>query len=188
MSPSAPSPTHESRAAPPGSAHPPVDAVPPSADVGLRIAVGLALAWIALLAILAAFTANPPTFDRRQLAQADHVVTVEVLDLEHGKVRVEKEWTEPEGLGELAIVDLAETRARNGQRWIVPITGTGHGDFAVTRARIVLGPPRPNDPPEVRRGNPAIYPARPEIEAPLDPLLKELRTPPATRSEAAPRS
>lgn len=185
--PSASSPPHDSRAAAPERADRAVSAGPQSRDVLLYVAIGTALAWIAFLGVLALFTANPPTFDRRQLAQADHVVTVEVLDREHGKVRVAKEWTAPEGLGELTIVDLGETRARNGERWIVPLTDTDHGDFAVTRSRIVLGPPRTNEPPEVRRGSPAIYPARPEIEAQLAQLLDEVRAPAAPRSDAAPR-
>jgi hypothetical protein len=185
--PSASSPPHESRAATPTGAARPVDAPPRTADVPLRIAVALAVAWVAFLALLALLTANPPTFDRRQLAQADHVVTVEVLEREQGKVRVVQEWTAPEGLGELTIADLAETPARNGQRWIVPLDDTGHGDFAVTRSRLVLPPTRPNEPPEVRRGNPAVYPARPDIESRLAPLLKELRSPPDARSDDAPR-
>lgn len=165
--------------------------VPPGSYTGLHLWFALALAgvvlWWALLIWMAVTTANPVTLNFRQIAQSRYVVTAVVVDLDEGRLRVERNWryaTEADAEGEITVVNLAETGAREGETYLVPLTPKAVG-YAVTA---IVAPKM--DEGEKPREYPRVYPATDEAVAQLESILlrfagRRLRS---TRPEESPES
>lgn len=94
--------------------------------------------------MLAIFAANPVTFNRAQILQADYVVTATVQDAVTGRITVEKEWkhgfTFPSD--EIVVSNLSGADARTGRKYLIPLSSEPDDKFSVTEPKL----PTFNDP------------------------------------------
>jgi hypothetical protein len=133
---------------------------PPPSRAAARIGWGLALAWIAVLATLAITAANPVIVNRKQLLAADFVVTARIIDWDAGECKVEKQWTPGPPVDAITVANLKETRAVQGETFVLALEYRAGGSFAVIPA-----------PPS---GGPLlIYPATPDVVTQVANILDE---------------
>jgi len=128
----------------------------------------LAIPWIAALALLVVTSANPVTLNVVQIRRAagdGAIIAATVLDAATGKCRVDAVLTASPTLGdalrqgnEIRIVNLRETKAAIGKRYIIPLAQS-LGMFAVVPTGL---PDR----------LPLIYPSSPETRALVDAMLQ----------------
>lgn len=123
-------------------------------------ALTVAFLWIAGLALLAIFTANPITLNRDQILRSEIVLRGTVLDTTQSRVKVDQTWKGSDVPIELRVENLAETGARVQQSYLLPLS-VARGDRRTYRVTESLLP----------NGAPLIYPATPEAEAMLGELL-----------------
>ncbi len=155
------------RPAQPATAPPPAPSVaagnPPPSRAAARIGWGLALAWIAVLATLAITAANPVIVNRKQVLEADEVglvVTARVVDRDAGECNVEKQWTPGPPVDGITVTNLKETRAVQGETFVLALEYRAGGTYAVIPA-----------PPS---GGPLlIYPATPDVVSQVAKILDE---------------
>ena len=136
----------------------------PSRTISRRaflIAATLGALWIAALAALAVFTANPITLNREQIMTSDAVVTARVLDPAAGTVAVEKVWKSRTELTaeRLALDNLDKGRIRAGALYLVPLSRVRADRYEVTRTQL------PNQ-------QPLVYPATDDAVRQLEAILK----------------
>jgi hypothetical protein len=109
---------------------------------GLLVIVSVVVAWIAALAALALTTADETLLNRAQVRQADLVVTGRIVDLSLGTVAVERIWSPPgtpppqPGDPPLVVRDLAESPARQGASYVLPLTRVGGNVLEITRPQL----------------------------------------------------
>jgi hypothetical protein len=115
----------------------------PTAANRRRAALALiAVAWCAALAWLALATANPVTLNRRQILEADVVITARIEDRAAGKCRVVQHWKGTPVPDELVVSGLKETAVHGDGEWILPLQKV-RGGYEVlasalpSRARLV---------------------------------------------------
>lgn len=101
--------------------------------------------------------ANPVTLNRRQILDADAVVTAQVIEPSTGACRIVRQWSGATLPNELVVVHLDETAARPGSDWILPLVQVGK-DPEVLASRL---------PSHAR----LVYPATPEAVEQLDAIL-----------------
>jgi len=106
----------------PGLTRPPAKT---SAGVRRAAIALIAVVWCGLLAWLVLATANPVTLNRRQILDADAVVTAQVVDPAAGTCRIVRQWTGETLPGEFVVAHLDETAARPGGDWILPLVKIG---------------------------------------------------------------
>jgi hypothetical protein len=131
---------------------PVVELHPPSAPATVRsthaaarrrmIAALLAVAWCASLMWLALTASNPVTLNRRQILEADAVITARIDDHAAGTCRVIRQWSGPALPEELIVRGLDQTAARREGEWILPLRQVRDGYEVVpsllpSRARLV---------------------------------------------------
>ena len=152
------------------------DPVPaPSRRGRLWIAGAAALAWIILLGTLALTSANPPTLNAYQIADADYIVIAQPGDAPNELV-VESELKQQAQLERVRVVDLAEAKLVAGQRYIVPLSGSPDGEMRVTQSlHAKLAGNKEDRAVQLRR--PLVYPATDETLKQLDALLKAPKPP-----------
>jgi hypothetical protein len=127
---------------PPEFSTPQSSLTPTAANRRRAIAALMAVAWCAALAWLALATANPITLNRRQILDADIVITARIEDRAAGKCRVAERWTGAAVPDELVVSGLKETAARGDGGWILPLK-EARGGYEVlasalpSRARLV---------------------------------------------------
>lgn len=136
---------------------------PASARRRFVLAAAVVLGWWAVLVGMVAFTANPVTLNRRQVALSDAVVKVEVLDVDSGRVNVLETWKRRNVPAELAIPNLAAGGAKTGGTYLVPVRIAPDGGCRITR--VLVGDEAP-----------LIYPASDESVEQLELLLSERRS------------
>lgn len=130
------------------------------------IAAILVAAWWVVLIGLAAFTANPVTLNRQQVlraARTGSIVTAEVRDAKAGKVKVLRDWTKGGSGEELIVAGLADSGARDGKTYILPLTT----DTLSGRLRIAPAPGPSKTPP--------VYPASDSAVEQLTAILGKRR-------------
>ncbi|MBL8851510.1 MAG: hypothetical protein JNG89_17635 [Planctomycetaceae bacterium] len=139
-------------------------AASPSVSVAAHTAIAIiAIAWCAALTWLVLATANPVTLNRRQILDADAVVTAQLVDPATGTCRIVRQWNGPMLPNEIVVAYLDETAVRAGGDWILPLVKIG-------------------DQPEVlasslRSHARFVYPATPEVLEQLDAILNPLVRP-----------
>lgn len=133
-------------------------AAPPRSVARRCSAALIALLWCAALAWLALATANPVTLNRRQILDADAVVTVRIVDLPAGTCEIVKQWTGDPLPEEIVVERLLETAARGDGEWILPLARDRDG-MSVLTSRL---------PSKAR----LVYPATPEAVAQLESILR----------------
>lgn len=112
----------------------------------LRLAAVTAGLWWLGLLLLAAGTANPVTLNRAQILSSTAVVIGTVLDVEQGTVQVTEQF---HGLAlpeEITVGRLTEAGAKQGQSYVIPLSGLPPDELQVEQS------PLPGHPP-------LIYPA-----------------------------
>jgi hypothetical protein len=134
----------------------------------LVVAAVLAAAWIAVLTLLAIFTANPVMLNVEQVEASPYVITGTVTgDPAKGQVTVEREWKKHALSGTITVENLREAGARAGTQYIIPLSRP-YDAFRVTES------------PYSGTG-PLIYPASSEAVKQLETILK------ASSNQAAPK-
>jgi hypothetical protein len=126
-----------------------------------RFCLLLAAGWCALLACLVLTTANPVTLNRRQILEADAVVTAQVLDSATGRCRIVNTWSGTALPDDTLVAHLDETAATPGGEWILPLAKRGDG-FEVLPSRLPSGAR-------------LVYPATPEAVRQLEEILTDGR-------------
>lgn len=125
------------------------------------MAVGIGTVWLLALAVLTAATANPVTLNREQILRSAVVVQARVDDLQSGTCAVLDAWG-PDLVGEfIRIHNLADTPARNGGEYLLPLSSAGPEDWNVTPTRLPHAPP-------------LIYPATDQAREQLQRILQQL--------------
>jgi hypothetical protein len=136
---------------------------PQPSRTGAGIAWGLALAWIAVLATLAITAANPLIVNRKQVLEADEVglvVVARIVDWDAGECRVEKQWTPGPPVDAITVTNLNETRAEQGETFVLALEYRAGGTYVVIPA-----------PPS---GGPLlVYPATPDVVSQVAKILGE---------------
>jgi hypothetical protein len=123
----------------------------------------LAAAWVLTLFSLAWWTANPVTLNYRQIADSEFVVSGTVVDVQAGRVDVDREWKRGEALQDVVVENLSGSGAAAGERYLIPLA-RGRGDgFEITETLI-------------EDGKPLIYPATQEATSQLETILEALHT------------
>jgi hypothetical protein len=117
----------------------------------------LAAGWCAALLWLVLATSNPVTLNRRQVLDADAVVTAHVTDVATGTCRIVKQWNGAPLPAEIVVEELSETAATAGGEWILPLAVTVDG-YEVVPSRL---------PSHAR----LVYPATPEAMEQLERIL-----------------
>lgn len=112
-----------------------VAAAPLTSTTLMRVVVALGGLWWLILVTVAAFTANPVTLNRRQILQADLVVSGQVEDVEQGTVGVQKQWLRGEQLKSIRVIDLNSTGIEAGGTWLLPLSERNDGTYEITRGR-----------------------------------------------------
>lgn len=107
----------------------------------LRAAAVTAAVWWAALGLLAIGTANPVTLNRAQILSATAVVTGHVVDAEAGTVRVERQFHGIALPEEITVEGLADSGARNGRTYVLPLSGFSPEELQVEPSRLP-GQPR----------------------------------------------
>lgn len=131
----------------------------PRAGVTRRRAAAavISVAWCAALAWLVLATSNPVTLNRRQILNADAVVTVQITDRAVGACRVVRQWRGTAAPDEIVVRGLAETAASGDGEWILPLQKT-QGGYEVL--------------PSARGGEARlVYPATPAVVRQLEELV-----------------
>lgn len=123
----------------------------------LAIASCLFTAWVLGLIVLVVATANPPQLNWVQLSRARVLVAARVADVASGHCEVLRRFTPGQVGDSIRVLELQETGARNGQAYLLPLTGNLQGD---DEYRVVTVPERDI--------GPLIYPADPALEARLE--------------------
>jgi hypothetical protein len=126
----------------------------------LIVAGLLAGSWWASLAAMALLTSNPVTLNRLQIRESQLVVSGTVQDLAKGTVTVEQEWKVATNAKTLSVSNLAQTAAREGETYLLPLSRNDAESYRITPALL------PN-------GGLLIYPAVPEALEQLRTLLAE---------------
>lgn len=106
------------------------------------IAALLAVAWCAALMWLALTASNPVTLNRRQLLEADAVITARIDDRAAGKCVVVRQWSGTALPAAVVVRRLDETAARGEGEWILPLRQLRDGydvlpSLLPSRARLV---------------------------------------------------
>ena len=91
------------------------------------LAAVIAILWPAALALLVLTTANPITLNRRQILEADAVVTAQVIDLESGTCRIVKQWSGENLPHDLVVSKLTEAGIQPAGEWILPLVRSSDG-------------------------------------------------------------
>lgn len=136
-------------------------------------------AWWIGLVTTAVQTANPVTLNHQQIRQSALVVEGTVVDVEAGKVRVERTWPitwSADVPDELTLRGLARTGAKEDATYLLPVAlSSSRGGFEVTRP--TLGIDRKPDGTEAPRlGSPQVYrPSEAAVEQ-LERVRKVMRT------------
>jgi hypothetical protein len=128
------------------------------------MAVGVTIAWIVFLTILAATTANPVTLNRVQIEEASTVMRGRVLDVAKGTVELDPSWKRNgvESAVTTTVTNLQAAEAKSGGDYLIPVTRRGSDELSVTATRT--------------SGNrPLIYPATPEVIAVVEEILSAHR-------------
>jgi len=130
---------------------------PVNAPASRAAAALIAVGWCGALSWLVLTTSNPVTLNRRQILDADAVVTAHVTDLKSGRCRVVKQWTGDPLTDEIVVERLNQTAALADGEWILPLAR--HSDeLQVVASRL---------PSRAR----LVYPATPEAVAQLEAIL-----------------
>lgn len=132
--------------------------------VVVRAALLVAVIWLAALAVLAVWTSNPVTLNRRQVLQSLQqgvVVRARVVDLKTGRCETIEQW--PAGIvgDSFDVANLQDTEAQSGQSYLLPLLRTDQG-YVVA--------PTPG-------GQPLIYPDTSMALAQLKELLATQHAP-----------
>lgn len=95
---------------------------------GFFFAVTVTCFWGLLLAGLVIFSANLVTLNRRQLREADVVITAKIIDAQQGTVVIEKIWwskssSRPllKSTATITIAELQKSSVVNGNLYILPL-------------------------------------------------------------------
>lgn len=123
--------------------------------------LAVALTWWLFLLVTAWLTANPVTLNRRQIAEADYVVTGKVANLAQGTVDVTREWKYAAQLTNATVENLKQTKAEEERTYLIPLSMSGKDLYDVADTPIEGAPP-------------AIYPVTAEAIAQLEAILEEL--------------
>jgi len=135
----------------------------------LVVAAGLTTCWLIGLGTLAGLTANPVTLNQAQIRQADFVLTGRVVDVTVGTAIIEQAWKVDDLPNQIIIDNLAETKAENGEHYLLALSHGQDGSYEVTRARL---PQRSHhEPPQFTL--PLIYPTTDETTAQLKQILDQ---------------
>lgn len=109
------------------------------------VAAVLVGVWWAALIGLVVLTANPVTLNQAQIRRAatnGSIVTAKVVDSEAGTVEIVKDWTAGDSRGRVTIDRLAESGARDGKTYILPLTTESQrGTVRIAPAKIPSQPP-----------------------------------------------
>lgn len=149
----------------------------PSVKWPLYLAGAMVTVWIAILALLAATTANPPVVNQLQILKSDAVVTVVVDTHEYGfgyAFSIAKLW-KGEQIDHLA-PPFDVRRWPVGSRVIVPLQKTSNG-WRVTQGEASWAdfPWAQVDPRFERLSTqlkPLVYPDTPDVQRQLEAALK----------------
>ena len=137
----------------------PVEVAPPRRTAA-HFAWGLAVLWIAALAALAITAANPVIVNRKQVLEAELVVTARVVDRGTGECTIAEQWTPGPRLVAITVSNLGETRAVPGETYVLPLELGAGGRYAVI-------------PPRLSGAPPLVYPATPDVVSQVAELLGE---------------
>lgn len=136
-------------------------------------ALGIAAVWWIALFTLAARTANPVTFNLRQLKDSPVVIAGHVESLGDGRVSVSRTWPENAGFeSELKINGLEKLELEVGANYLFPLTEIRSGEFEVTAIKMPSSDGA--DEQEIRFVYPDSTEAREQLESSLETLLAEL--------------
>ena len=134
----------------------------------LSLTVG-AVWWVILLS-LAIKTANPVTLNVRQLVQADLVVLGRIVDVNAGRVEVQRQWLAPEALPQTVVVDhLDQTAVEPGQSYLLPLSRTTESTLEVTPRRLAATSPGQQS----QKSTGYVYPASAETIQRLETVLSQ---------------
>ena len=125
---------------------------------------GIAGAWWLALVVLAVTVANPVTLNRRQIDEADYIVTATASVDDVGVFTVVKEWKRDEPLTAIEIENIDETNAAPGQMYLLPLSKARGDGYRVTETRL---------PGQV----PLVYPATEATLEQLSQLLERKNSP-----------
>jgi hypothetical protein len=78
--------------------------------------------------------------NRKQVLQADLVVTARVVDRDAGECKVEKQWTASPPVDSVTVANLKETRAVQGASFVLALEYRTGGTYAVIPAPPSGGP------------------------------------------------
>jgi hypothetical protein len=130
----------------------------PASGTARRTAAALiAVVWCVALTWLVLATANPVTLNRRQILDADAVVTAQLIDPATGTCRIVRQWNGTTLPDEIVVAHLDETAVRAGSDWILPLVKTGEEPEVLA-----------SSPPSHAR---FVYPATPEALEQLEAIL-----------------
>jgi hypothetical protein len=135
------------------------------------VALAVAVVWWAVLFLLVSLTSNPVVLNLRQIESSDALVTARIVDVQAGRVEVERDWqlhpqwVAPVKPGPIVVEHLSEARGvLRGDRYLIPLSNL-RGRYAVTPVAGV-------------QPTPVVYPATPETEQALAQALEELKSRP----------
>ena len=140
----------------------------PAARGRLVLAVWVSVVWGIALVSLAMLTANPLTLNRAQIEQADVIVTGRIVDAQQGTVDVEQTWKSGIKREQITVRNLARTNARNGSRFLLPLSPTAGGVYKITQPQL----PGQRDNRSTANQPQRIYPATDDVLAQLQEILK----------------
>jgi hypothetical protein len=96
----------------------------------------VAIAWGAILIVMACLTANPVTLNRDQILRADLIITGKVeSETASGEVSVSREWTRNGLTGTIHVENLDDAHVRRGETYLLPLSPASTG-YRVTDARL----------------------------------------------------
>ena len=141
----------------------------PSNWIRMWAALGVASVWWIALVTLAAWTANPVTFNLMQLKISPYVAAVRVENLGDGRVSISRTWPEETSLeSELTIDGLEKLNLKVGGNYLLPLKEIRRGEFEVTA--IMMPSSDGADRKELRLVYPDSVEARNQLEASLEQL------------------
>ena len=150
------------------------EATRPASRGRLVIAVCVFVVWGMALVSLAMLTANPATLNRAQIEQADVIITGRIVDTQQGTVAVEQTWNsriermEQTARKQITVRNLAETNARNGSSFLLPLSQMASGVYAITQPQL----PGQRDKRSAANVQRRIYPATGDVLTQLQEILK----------------
>jgi hypothetical protein len=125
----------------------------------LPLAAVIGAVWLLALAWLTIATSNPVTLNRDQVLRSFIVVQARVDDVQTGTCTVLDHWGPGEPGEFIRIRNLAETSAREGGEYLIPLSPAQPEDWMVTPT------PLPRNPP-------LIYPATDPVREQLERILQ----------------